>query len=109
MFVVTTRLPVVAPSGTVVAIVVDVELVTFADTPLNVTEFELAGEVKLVPVIVTGVPAGPEGGDAPVIVGEGTIVNGEPLLAGSPGIVTTTFPVVAPLGTMIQMRFGLQL
>jgi len=102
-------LPVVAPSGTVVEIVVDVELVTVADTPLNVTEFELVGDVKLVPVIVTGVPAGPAGGDAPVIVGEGTIVNGDPLLAGSPGIVTTTFPLVAPLGTMIQIWLALQL
>ena len=60
------------------------------------------------PVIVTGVPAGPELGEALVMVGEAVTVNGEPLLWGSPGIVTTMLPDVPPLGTVTAMYVELQ-
>ncbi|MGA7827829.1 MAG: hypothetical protein WCA04_09220, partial [Geobacteraceae bacterium] len=63
--------PVVAPAGTVVTIWVAVELVTTAAVPLNITML-LAGVVlKLVPVMVTVVPGGPEDGAREVIVGAG--------------------------------------
>src|SRR5437763_10671882 len=55
---------------------------------------------RLVPVIVTGVPTGPDVGDRLVIVGTGgaVTVNVTPLLICPPLAVTTTGPVVAPIG-----------
>ncbi len=53
---------------------------------------------KFEPVIVTEVPTVPEVGDRLEIFGVGRTVNGEPLLA-TPPTVTTTFPVVALVGT----------
>jgi len=49
--------------------------------------------------MVTGNPAGPELAERLPIVARATTVKGDPLLAGSPGTVTTTLPVVAPVGT----------
>jgi hypothetical protein len=106
--VVTTTLPVVAPSGTVVAMLVEVALVSVAVFPLNVTVFDASVDEKLVPVMVTGNPAGPEVADKVVIVARATTVKATPLLAGSPGIVTTTFPVVAPDGTSTSTSLGVQ-
>jgi hypothetical protein len=40
-----------------------------AAVPLNVTVLVPGVEPKFVPVIVTGVPTGPEAGDRPVMVG----------------------------------------
>jgi hypothetical protein len=62
---------------------------------------------KLVPVIVTEVPIGPEEGERVVMLG-GMTVNATPLL-GTPPTVTTTLPVVAPLGTGTTMLVLLQL
>ena len=43
-----------------------------------------------------------------MIVGAGTVtVNAEPLLA-TPPTVTTTLPVVAPVGTVVAMLVALQ-
>jgi hypothetical protein len=50
-------------------------------------------------VIVTAAVTGPEVGDKLVILGAATTVNGLPFEA-SPPTVTTTFPFVAPLGTV---------
>jgi hypothetical protein len=61
---------------------------------------------KFAPVIVTGVPATPSGGDKLEIVG-GT-VKVTPLL-GSPPTVTTMLPVVVPAGTGTTMLVALQL
>jgi hypothetical protein len=59
--------------------------------------------------MVTEVPTGPEVGDRLVIVGNGTVtVKLTPLLA-CPPTATTTFPVVAPLGTGAAMLVALQL
>jgi hypothetical protein len=51
--------PVVAPDGTVVTISVLVELVTTADVPLKLTALFAAVVSKLVPTMVTVVPAVP--------------------------------------------------
>ena len=64
--------PVAAPTGTVTEMDVALQLVTFvAGVPLNVTVPEAP---KLVPLMMTGVFAGPELGDTPVMFGR--IVKG---------------------------------
>jgi hypothetical protein len=62
---------------------------------------------KFVPVIVTDVPMGPDVGFRLVMLGGGVTVKGTPLLA-CPPTVTTTFPVVAPDGTVTVMLVSLQ-
>ena len=58
--------------------------------------------------MVTAVPTIPDVGLRLVIVGAGSVtVKGEPLLA-TPPTVTTTFPVVAPVGTVVAMLVALQ-
>jgi hypothetical protein len=74
--------------------------------PLKVTVLLPWLAPKLLPVIVTAVPTGPEIGNRLEMLG-GT-VKGTPLLA-KPLTVTTTFPVVAPLGTATVMLVALQL
>lgn len=98
-------MPVVAPLGPVVTIDVTLQLVMLAWVPLNVTE--LAFVPKLLPVIVTVDPTAPEVGDRLVMTGVGRTVNETPLLA-LPLTVTTTFPVVAPLGTTAAIELELQ-
>lgn len=88
----TVTFPEVAFVGTKTLIEVALQLDTVAAVPLKLTVPE---DPKLLPLIVTLVPTGPEEGDMPVT---GDTVNGTPLL-GTPATVTTTFPVVAPLGT----------
>jgi hypothetical protein len=73
---VTVMNPVVAPTGTVVTISVAVELVTTAVVPLNFTMLLADVVLKLVPVMVTVVPGGPEEGATAVIVGVGVIIIG---------------------------------
>ena len=59
-------------------------------------------------MIVTAVPTSPDVGLRVVIEGAGTVtVKSEPLLA-TPPTVTTTFPVVAPVGTVVAMLVALQ-
>src|SRR5262249_359011 len=80
-----------------------------ADTPLNVTVLVPCVAPKFVPVMVTDVPTAPEVGVSVLIIGVGgTTVKLTPLLA-TPDTVTTTFPVVAPLGTVTAMLVELQL
>jgi hypothetical protein len=57
---VTTTLPDVAPAGTGAAMVVALQLVGVATTPLNVTVLDPCVAPKFVPLIVTGVPIGPD-------------------------------------------------
>jgi hypothetical protein len=57
---------------------------------------------KLVPAIVTDVPTTPEVGERLVILGAATTANAFPLLA-TPPTVTTTFPLVAPAGTVVTI------
>jgi hypothetical protein len=96
---VTITLPVVAPVGTVTARVVVVALITVAAVPLKVTVFDVGVVEKFVPVIVTDAPMAPEVSDRLVIVGVGSTVKAIPLVF-TPLVDTTTFPVVAPDGTV---------
>jgi hypothetical protein len=66
---VTTTLPVVAPVGTVVAMVVEFQLDAVAAVPLKVTVLLPCEEPKFAPVMVTCVPAGPEVVERLVIAG----------------------------------------
>jgi hypothetical protein len=105
---VTTTFPVVAPVGTDVTRLVALQLVTIAAVLLNVTVLLPCVEPKFVPVIVSAVPTDPEVVERLVILGVGTTVKPTPLLA-TPPTVTTTFPVVAPVGTDVTRLTALQL
>jgi hypothetical protein len=106
---VTTTLPVVAPVGTGTPMLVALQLVGVAAIPLNLTELVPCVAPKLVPLIVTGVPTNPDVGFKLVMLGAGTVtVKLTPLLA-TPPTVTTTFPVVAPVGTAVAILVALQL
>jgi hypothetical protein len=99
-------LPVVAPVGTVTFTDVPAQLVIEADVPLKFTVPWVAP--KLVPVIVTGAPTAPVVGDRLVMLGADTTVNVLLLLA-TPLTVTTTPPVVAPVGTVATIELAPQL
>jgi len=58
---VTTTFPVVAPLGTVTLMLVALQLVGVPAVPLNVTVLVPCVAPKFVPVIITGVPTGPDG------------------------------------------------
>jgi hypothetical protein len=104
----TTTLPVVAPTGTGTRIWVSLQLFVLAARPLNVTPLTLVPTVgpKLVPLMVTTAPIGPDTGLMLEMFGGGVTVKGRPLLA-KPLTVTTTFPVVAPTGTGTSMLVSL--
>jgi DNA-binding transcriptional regulator YdaS (Cro superfamily) len=94
--VVTRSGPVVTPAGAVACITVsEVTVKVAALTPLNVTA---VAPVKLVPLIVTTVPAGPLAGVKLAIVDATAKVLA--LVAVPPAVVTRSGPVVAPLGTV---------
>jgi hypothetical protein len=106
---VTTTLPVVDPVGTVATIEVALQLpIVVAGVPLNCTVLVPWVEPKFVPVIVTEAPTAPDVGDKLVMLGAATTVNDDPLLA-TPLTVTTTLPVVAPVGTVATIEVALQL
>ncbi len=60
------------------------------------------------PVIVTAAPTAPVVVDRLVMLGVANTVNDLPLLA-TPLTVTTTLPVVAPVGTVVTIEVALQL
>jgi hypothetical protein len=107
---VTTTLPVVAPLGTEATIAVLPQLVGVAVVPLNLTVLVPWLAPKFAPLIETEVPTGPEAGDRLEILGAEDVVTVKviPLLAVPP-TVTTTIPVVAPLGTEVTIVVALQL
>jgi hypothetical protein len=104
----TTTLPAVAPAGTATTMLVAFQLDTVALVPLNATVPVPWVAPKFAPAMVTAVPTTPEVGDKLLMLGAGSTVKLEPLLAYAP-TVTTTFPVVAPLGTVVVMLVALQL
>jgi hypothetical protein len=104
----TTTFPVVAPEGTGALMEVALHEVGVAAVPLNLTVLLPWLAPKLAPVMVTEVPVDPEAGEMLVILGAATTVKLLPLLA-TPETVTTTFPVVAPVGTVATMLVALQL
>lgn len=98
-----------SPRGTGTTMAVELQLVGVATIPPKVTVLLPCDAPKFVPVMVTDAPAKPEFGLIPVILGPGLVtVNVMPLLA-IPPTVTTTLPVVAPVGTGTAMTVGLQL
>jgi len=88
---------------------VALQLVGVAVVPLNVTVLVPCVAPKFAPVIVTEVPTTPDVGFRLVMLGAGAVtVKLTPLLA-TPPTVTTTLPVVAPVGTGTTMLVALQL
>jgi hypothetical protein len=89
---------------------VPLQLVAVAVIPLNFTVLEPCVTPKFVPVIAIGVPTRPDVGFTLVILGVAALltVKFTPLLL-TPPTVTTTFPLVAPLGTVATMLVPLQL
>src|SRR5689334_1091408 len=104
-FTVTTTLPVPAPVGTGAVMLVALQELGVAVTPLNVTVLVPFVAPKLVPVTVTPVPTPPEMGDSEEMPGD--TVNATALLA-TPPTVTITLPPVAPAGTGTVMLLALQ-
>ncbi len=104
----TTTFPVVAPDGTGTWILPALQLVGVAAVPLNFTVLVPWLVPKFAPVIVTDIPTAPDVGERLVIFGAGTTVKLTPLLALLE-TVTTTFPVVAPGGTVATILVALQL
>jgi len=100
--------PVVAPEGTVPPMLVALQLVTLAVVPLNLTVLLPWVDPKFAPVIVTAAPTAPVVGERLVMLGVPSTVKFTPLLA-FPETVTTTFPVVAPEGTVATMLVEVQL
>ena len=97
--VVTLMGPVVAPAGTVVTICVALFDVIVAVVPLNFTE---VAPVRFVPMMVTGVPTGPEVGVNDVMVGLAQLpatVKAVALVPTPLTFVTEIFPFTAPAGT----------
>jgi len=104
---VTTTLPVVAPTGTVTAMLVGLQLVGVAARPLKVTVLVLWDAPKLAPEIVTEDPTAPLFGLRELMLGDVT-VKGTALLV-TPPTMTVTFPVMAPAGTGTTIVVWLQL
>lgn len=105
---VTTTLPDVAPLGTGAMMLVALQLVGVADTPLKVTVLVPCDAPKFVPVMVTEAPKGANVGLRFVILGGTMTVNATGLLA-TPPTLTITLPLVAPLGMGTVMLASLQL
>src|ERR1700689_3962233 len=104
---VTTTAPVVAVVGTGTLMLAALQLVGVATVPLNVTVLVPCVDPKFAPAIVTAAPTVPEVGFTLIMLGE-IAVKLTPLLA-TPPTVTTTLPVVAPLGTGATMLVAAQL
>jgi hypothetical protein len=104
---VTTTFPVVAPVGTGTAMPVALQLVGVAAVPLNVTVLVPCDAPKFAPATIIDVPTIPEFGVRLVMLGGTRTVKLIPLLA-TPPTVTTTLPVVAPVGTSAVMLVALQ-
>jgi hypothetical protein len=101
---VTTTLPVAAPVGTVAVMLEAAQLViVVALVPLNFTLPFPSDGPKFDPAITMDDPTAPVLGVSDVMLGAVVTVNVTPLLATPPAAVTTTFPVVAPVGTVAVM------
>jgi hypothetical protein len=105
---VTTTFPLIAPLGTGTVTLVALQLLGVADVPLNAMVLVPCVAPKFAPVMVTAVPTGPDVGLRALIDGGTVTVKGRPLLTRPP-TVTTTFPVVAPVGTGTVRLVELQL
>jgi hypothetical protein len=104
---VTTTLPGVAPVGTGTTIFALAQLVGVPAVPLKLTVLVPCVVPKFVPVIVITALTAPDKGERFVIFGTGRTVK-VTLLLDTPLAFTTTFPVVAPLGTGTTILVSLQ-
>jgi len=105
----TTTFPVVAPDGTDVSMLVSLQEVAVAGVPLKVIVLDPCVAPKLEPVIVMLAPIGPCVRLRVEMLGPGLVtVNATPLL-NTPPTVTTTLPVIAPLGTVAVMLVALHI
>src|SRR6266478_4234489 len=100
--------PAAAPFGTEIIILVPFQLAGVSAAPPKVTVLVPCEVPKFAPEIVIDVPTGPDMGLRPVMLGGTLTVKFTPLLA-TPPTVTTTLPVVAPVGTGTAMLVALQL
>jgi hypothetical protein len=105
----TTTFPLVAPEGTEVTRLVALQLVTVATVWLKVTVLVPCVAPKFVPAIVTVDPIPPDVGVKLVIAGPDAVTVKATALLATPPTFTTTFPVVAPVGTDVERLDGLQL
>ncbi len=94
-------LPVDAPTGTFVTMLVDVLVITSAKTPLKRTRLLDAVLLKLVPEMVTVALSAPCAGLKPSIDGVGKTVKLEALVSVTPPTVMDIRPLVAPAGTVV--------
>src|SRR5215212_8714241 len=106
--VVTETRPDVPPIGTVAPRLVAVAVLICAKVLLKARRLLPVVVSKLVPLIVTAVPAIAIAGVKPVIVGaaEALTVNGVLLVASPNGVLTVIGPVVAPDGTVVTICVG---
>lgn len=100
--VVTEIVPSLAPAGTEVVMLVALEAVTDAVTPLNLT-VGVGDVLKFVPEIVTVAPMAPLFGVKLVIVGVANTLKLAALKIVMPLVVTEIFPVEVPEGTTAVM------
>jgi hypothetical protein len=105
-FTVTTTFPVLAPTGTIVVMLVALQLLGAEFVPLNATVLPPWEKPKLDPAMTTIAPMTPELGVRLLILG--VTVKLTPLLA-APLAVTTTLPVIAPVGTNATILVASQL
>jgi hypothetical protein len=94
--------------GTVAVMLLTPQLLTVAVVPLNVTFPLPCDDPKFDPAITMEEPTAPVLGVRLVMLGAGVTVNSTPVLA-VPLTVTTTLPVVAPVGTLAVMLLELKL
>jgi hypothetical protein len=106
---VTTTFPVVAPAGTSTTMLVAVQLVAVTAIPLNFTVLVPCVAPKFAPVMVTAAPTAPDVGLRLVMLGAALVTAKFTPALATPPTVTTTFPVVAPVGTGAVMLVALQL
>jgi hypothetical protein len=93
--------PVVALGGTCATMVVSFHVFAAVATPLKVTVLVVGVAPKPFPERVTSVPVGPEPGDKAFRIGGA--VNVSALLGPPDAAVTTTGPVLVPVGTAVTM------
>ena len=105
-----TILPELDPVGTAATMLVALQLVGVAMTPLKVTVLLPCEDPKLKPEMVTDVPMRPESGETAVICGtEVDVTRKSTALDVRVPTVTITSPLVAPSGTGTMMLVELQL
>src|SRR5437870_1560364 len=97
-----------APEGTFAIMFVSLQLATGTAVPLSKIVLPPCVAPNPVPAIATSDPTAPEVGERLVMLKVSTTVKLMPLLV-TPLAFTTTFPVVAPLGTGATMLVAFQL